>query len=248
MTHRLLVLFSCIHLVACTNGPALCPEADAVVTNDVGTYCGYGVIEGGFSCPPDAAFRHDFPSGAAICADAPPNAGELPAEVCADLAEDCRDAEAAPDPHGCDRRVRVRDVEYCFFFDSSREDTCPAGLRAYYAKEAPPGWTLICTDQRAGPDGAVTLPAPACEELESWANGCRAVSAVDGGVCCEFHSDCSALGAHGGWAPEAAQCHDSWGRDGAFRVFVDGYGCNYMDSMYGEVCPGPGPFGCCVLE
>ena len=80
-------------LVGCQPAEANpCGEGGASYSDDVGRYCAYGVIEGGFQCPLEMPFEFEFPSGATLCADwsAPPD--ELPSDACVGLGFTCDQA------------------------------------------------------------------------------------------------------------------------------------------------------------
>lgn len=87
MFRRRFALLALIALTGCTEPAAVDCGAGQYYSDDTGRYCAYGVIVGGFTCPPALPyiFNVEVPSGVAgVCSDRP-SGGPLPLPVCADL-------------------------------------------------------------------------------------------------------------------------------------------------------------------
>ncbi len=85
---RTFVLALCLTLTACQNAlTSECPPDGMVFRDDVGLYCAYGVVIGGFrNCPTDLPNRFDFSDGSFVCSDhAIPGRGDIPEEACVAL-------------------------------------------------------------------------------------------------------------------------------------------------------------------
>ncbi|MFN7699642.1 MAG: FG-GAP repeat protein [Deltaproteobacteria bacterium] len=85
-------VLSCLLVAGCFSSTAVhdCPGEGTYVEAGVGRYCAYGVVIGGFDCPPELPNRFDYPSAdpflpdAMICADRPMDSpDDVPPEVCA---------------------------------------------------------------------------------------------------------------------------------------------------------------------
>ena len=77
-------------LVGCRSNPEFdCPGEGAYVEAGLGRYCAYGVVIGGFDCPPELPNRYDFEGRPPdvepgfVCSDRPTaSRDEVPSEVC----------------------------------------------------------------------------------------------------------------------------------------------------------------------
>ena len=112
MTRAHISLLAIVSMTACGAPPTVDCGEGHYHEDDVARYCGYGVIVGGFNCPPELpnAFDVDLPEGgvAMVCSDAD-QGGPLPSELCVDLGapDGC---EATPRPGSGDERMPLPEV------------------------------------------------------------------------------------------------------------------------------------------
>jgi hypothetical protein len=119
-------VLSCLLVAGCFSSTAVhdCPGEGTYVEAGIGRYCAYGVVIGGFDCPPELPNRFDYPSAdpflpdAMICADRPMDSpDDVPPEVCAFMPA-CR--VGTPDAGG-------RDASADAGIDAATDALCPFG-------------------------------------------------------------------------------------------------------------------------
>ncbi|MCA9606332.1 MAG: hypothetical protein KC619_12085 [Myxococcales bacterium] len=86
---RIMGILPFLLAVACTPTPSVCGEGGDYYEDDLGRYCAYVVIVGGFTCPTELPQRHMF-GGFTVCADHMiPETGPVPDALCVRLGSDC---------------------------------------------------------------------------------------------------------------------------------------------------------------
>lgn len=199
---------SLVFALACGGSSSnVCGPDGESFSDDVGAYCAYIVVRGGFTCPPGFEHRIDLPDGSLVCADRPATPEELPLDLCTHLgigsAEGCGaggsdggagDAGDAGPVDGGALSCMQADVAVEGALAAALAERASCTVDADCELVAP---AVVCDGGARFNPCPVAVPTGDASALDD------AVAAVEGSVCPRAPADCVASGS---CLEQAARC------------------------------------------